>query len=96
MTPIVVASTTTATTAAKAFASAATSTACARTIGLRLRLVDSKWTSAQVGSIQGGDRLIRRSRIRHFHETESARATRVAVGDQGDFFHRSMRFENVP
>src|SRR5215469_4985827 len=31
--------------------------------------------------------------VRHFHKTETARAPRVAIGDQGDFLDASMRRE---
>ncbi len=48
-----------------------------------LRFADPQWPAVEVGAVQrlhgvgcGG--------IRHLHEAEAARATGVAIGDQGD------------
>src|SRR6266850_8151518 len=64
-------------------------------IGLWFGLVDGQGSSAQIGSIQGCDRLVGLTGVRHFHKAETARTTRLPVGHKSDFLHGAVRLENV-
>src|SRR3954469_20679677 len=86
-----VASASSATTASKALAT----TTAFGTIGLRLGFVDRQRPSSKVRPIKRGNGGIRLGGIGHFHEPETARAARFAVGDQRDFLYRSVRLENI-
>src|SRR5204863_5347982 len=62
--------------------------AAARPLAI-LRFVDFEGPTVEVGAVQ---RLhgARGVGIRHLHEAEAARPTRVAIGDQGDLLDRSV------
>ena len=63
--------------------------ATARALAI-LRFVDLERAAVEVGAVQRlhGTGCVG---VRHLHETEAARATRVAIGDQGDLLDRSAR-----
>src|SRR5579864_3027632 len=65
------------------------------TIGLRLGFVDGQCPSTEFGSVERGNGLVRRRGIGHLHESETARAARLPVGDQGDFFYGAVRLEHI-
>jgi hypothetical protein len=50
-------------------------------------LVNFQRASAQLGAIQGGDRLASLAGIAHFHEREAPRPAGFTVGDYTDFLH---------
>src|SRR5260370_19379435 len=64
---------------------------CGRAVAF-LRLADLEGPASEVRSVQrlGGARRIF---MRHLHETEAARATSVAIVDQGELFYGSVRLE---
>jgi hypothetical protein len=73
-----------------ATATAARSAAAAATRALAiLSLVDFERASVEIGAIQRLHGAVRIS-VRHLHEPESARASRLTIRDQGDFLHGAM------
>src|SRR5450755_2336371 len=71
-----------------------TAPAASRTIRLRLRFVDLQRAPTQLGSIQRRDGLIGFRRICHFDKPETSGASRLTVGHDADFFHRTVSLEN--
>jgi hypothetical protein len=70
------------------------SSAAAWTLGLGLGLIDFQRASAQFGSVQGGDGLIGFGSIWHFNKCKTAGAASLAVSDDADLVHVSVRLEN--
>src|ERR1700758_5504185 len=66
-----------------------------RAICFRLSFVDGQCAPAEFSSVQRCNGLIRCSSIGHLHESETARAARLPVRDQGDFFYGAVGLENV-
>jgi hypothetical protein len=96
MTLVVVATATATTAAASTTASSAKTLAAAfRAIGFWFGLIDSQGPATEVGPVQCGNGIRSLSGIRHFDESEAARAPGLTVGDQCDLLHRAMRFEHV-
>jgi hypothetical protein len=86
----------TATTAAAKSLPATASTTAPRTVCLWLRLIDLQSASTKLRSVQCRDCFISFSGIRHFHKSESASASRFAVGHDAYFFHRAVCFKHRP
>jgi hypothetical protein len=82
-----------ATTAAKTSTTAAT--AAAGAVRLWLGLIDLQRTSLEFGSVKGCDRLFGLAGVGHFYERKAARAAGFAVGNQADFFNRSVGLEQA-
>src|SRR5579863_1133495 len=90
---MIVSSTSSATTAAKA--PSAASTASSRTISLRLCFVHGQGAAAHVRSVESSNGLLRFSRVGHFDEREAARTSGITVGHHGDLFHLTVGLENT-
>jgi heme/copper-type cytochrome/quinol oxidase subunit 3 len=86
----------TATAAAVAAISSATATAASTTLYLGTGFVDIERSPTHLSSVQGGDRFVSFFCIRHFHETESARASGVTIGHDADPVYLPMRLEHLP
>jgi hypothetical protein len=94
-----IASTTAAATSAIASSAAAPTVTAATTaaaLGLRARFVDVDGATADLRTVQGRNRFFSIFVAGHFHETESARAPRVAVGHDADPINLSVRFKRLP
>src|ERR1700687_398420 len=76
-------------------AKAASTAASAGTVRLRLRLIDLQRSSAQFGSVQGGNGLFGFAGVSHFNERKAARAASFPVGDQADLFDCSVSLEKA-
>ena len=80
--------------AATATATMTTTAATAGTLTI-LRLIDLEGAAVEVRAVQRLHRT-RRIGVRHLDETETARAARVTVGDQGDLLNGSVLREQSP
>jgi hypothetical protein len=95
MSTVVVAPTAAASAASTAKTLASTAASASRAIRLWLGLVDGQRASAQIGSVERCDGLIGFTSIRHFDKPKSTGLPRIAVGDEGDFFHRAVWLEDI-
>jgi hypothetical protein len=84
-----------ASTSASAATTKALPTAALGAVGLGLSLVDLQRTPAEVSAVQRGNGFVGLAGVGHFNEGEAAGASGLAVGDDTDFFNRSVRFENA-
>ena len=85
------------TTAASATAVAATiaSTATAA-LGLGASFINIKGAPAHLAPVQCGDRFFTIFGAGHLHESESPRASGIAVGHDANPIHLPVRFEHLP
>ena len=98
------AATAAATTTTAATTTAATATAVAATIasaataalGLGASFINIQCAPAHLASVQCGDRFFTIFGAGHFHESESPRASGVAVGHDANPIHLPVRFEHLP
>jgi hypothetical protein len=85
------ATTTTARTATTTASAEAAATAAA--LGFRPSLINIERTAIKICTIEGRNRAIRFSGVRHFDERKTARTAGVAVGYQVDTVHLSIRLK---
>jgi hypothetical protein len=71
-------------TASSAASASATTTTAAATLCLWTSFIDVQCAAAELRSIQSSDCLFSVFVIRHFHETEAARPTGIAIRHDGD------------
>jgi hypothetical protein len=94
---LVAASATTAATAtAASVPSTTTAAATTTTLYLGTGFVDVERSPTHLGTVQGGDRFVSFFCIRHFHETEAARASGVTISHDADPVYLPMRLEHLP
>jgi hypothetical protein len=88
------AATTAARTETASTAAAETTASTAALPGARFVHIDL--TAADISTIESRNRALRLAVIRHLDEPETARTSGIAIGDEADAFHRTVRFEQSP
>jgi hypothetical protein len=72
-----------------------TTTAASRAIRLWLGLVDGQGASPQIGSVERCDGLVGFTSISHFYKPKPTGLARISVGDEGNFFDRTVWLEDI-
>jgi hypothetical protein len=60
---------------------------------LRARFVDLHGASAKITAVEGGDSFCCGRCVGHFHECETSRTARIAIGHDADTLDCAVRFE---